>query len=218
MCQDVPWQSIEAALDSGRQVMLVIFRGMFHVIEGSTWTDLDGHLAVEKRMSPYWLRKNHFSRECGKWDCTLLKNLIAEDNSPYCLQNGPAKMAGHTLAKAKAIFVSHTNLTHKVNLSPQDIVDWLRIIFVAIHVLLGQIQPQVATKLRAKLDSIGPNNLMFPTGIFVYKMDMDIGFKDLGCMGVCQVQGLGCAQDTPGMMMTAFIILHSNLVPSINGL
>jgi len=218
MCQDVPWQSIEAALDVGRQVMLVIFRGIFPVIEGSTWTDLDGPLAVEKRMSTRWTRIHHFSWECEKWDCTLLKNLIANHNSPYSLQNGPAKMAGQILATAKATFVSHTNLTHKVNLSPQDIVDWLRIIFGCIHVLLGQIQPQVATKLRAKLDSIGPNNLMFPTGIFLYKMDMDLGFKDLGCMGVLEVQGLGCAQDTPGMMMTAFIILHSNLVPSINGL
>jgi len=178
MCQDVPWQSIEAALDVGRQVMLVIFRGIFHVIEGLTWTDSDGPLAVKKRMPTHWMHIHHFPRECEKWDCTLLKNLIAKDNSPYCLQNGPAKMAGHSLATAKAMFVSHTNMTHKVNLSPQDIVDWLRNILGPIHVLLGQIQPQVATKLRAKLDSIGPNKLMFPTGIFVHKMDLDfLGFR-----------------------------------------
>ena len=66
--------------------------------------------------------------ECENWDCTLLKNLIAMDNSPYCLQNGPAKMAGHSLATAKARFVSHTNMTGKINLSPEDIVDWLRTI------------------------------------------------------------------------------------------
>jgi len=42
--EDMPWQRIEAALFVGQEVMLVIL--VFHVIEGSTWTDSDGPLSI----------------------------------------------------------------------------------------------------------------------------------------------------------------------------
>ena len=163
-------EHIEAALDVGREVMLAIFLIIFRTTEGSTWTDCDGPRTIKNTM-----RHTHppphfpYHQPCKQWDCTLLKNLIATNTSRYCMQDGPAIMAGHSIAEVKAIVVSHTNPEQKLAFSHKQLNDWLQITEGNVKVLLGQIETEDATKFRAKLDSIGPKNVTLSTaGMFAH--------------------------------------------------